>query len=104
MIDDTRNTKTTTIKVDIFGKEYSIRSNENSDLVVEVARFVDSKMREIDKGGHSSNPVQVAVLAAMNISADLFSAQRSKEEAFSDIDKRCKELIERISSAIHQDS
>lgn len=99
MIDDRKST----IKVNIFGKEYSIRSVENTEYVAEVARFVDSKMHEVDKSVATSNPLQVAVLAAMNITDEFFTERRKTEENISKVDERCKELSERISSVIHQD-
>ncbi len=102
MIDENRNSKST-IRVNIFGKEYSIRSNENTEYVAEVARFVDSKMIEVDRSIASSNPVQVAVLAAMNITDEFFSERKKTEDNLSKVDQRCKELIERISSVLHPD-
>ncbi|MCK5833184.1 cell division protein ZapA [bacterium] len=102
MIDENINSKST-MKINIFGKEYSIRSVENSDYVAEVARYVDSKMIEVDRSTASSNPVQVSVLAAMNITDEFFSERQKTQELFSTIDERCKELIERISSVIHQE-
>jgi cell division protein ZapA len=102
MIDENRTAKLT-IKVTIYGKEYSIRSNENPDYVAEVARFVDSKMVEVDRSGISSSPIQAAVLAAMNITDEYFKIRDNAGDSLSDMDERCKELIERISSVIQPD-
>ncbi len=102
MIDENRTIKST-IKVVIYGKEYSIRSNEDPDYVAKVARYVDSKMVEVDRSGVSSNPTQAAVLASMNITDEYFGDQKKTEELLSATNERCKKLVERISSVIQPD-
>lgn len=97
-MDDPRVKKT--IKVKIYGKEYSIRSYEDPEYVEEVARYIDSKMDEIARNGNYSNPIQVAVLAAMNVTDELFATRREKEELATSFKDKSFELVERISSAI----
>ncbi|MCD6501727.1 cell division protein ZapA [bacterium] len=102
MIDEKSATKST-IKVVIYGKEYSIISNEDPDYVAKVARYVDSKMMEVNRSGASSNPTQAAVLASMNITDEYFDDQKKFEELLSTVNERCKKLVERISSVIQPD-
>jgi len=101
MIDKAKNKKT--IKVKIYGKEYSIRSNEDPEYVEEVARYVDCKMAEVDKSGASTSPVQAAVLAAMNITDELFIERNSKSTDTEKIEERSKTLTEHITSVIESD-
>lgn len=101
MIDEKKNKST--IQVKIYGKEYTIRSTEDPDYVQEVARYVDSKMMEVDRSGESSSPIQVAVLAAMNITDELFAERNSAGGIVTDLDERSKELSERISSVLKSD-
>ncbi len=98
MIDEPQNK--ITIKVRIYGKEYSIRSSKEKEYVEEVARYVDNKMTEVDKSGVSSSPVQVAVLAAMNITDELFSEKLQDNSSVKEVEERAKKLAEKISSAL----
>ena len=92
-----------TIKVKIYGKEYSIRSSRDTEYVEEVARYVDNKMSDVDKSGISSSPVQVAVLAAMNITDELFDLKESGSFAVKDIEEKAKSLTDKINSALSED-
>jgi len=98
MADEKRNKRT--IQVKIYGKEYSIRSTEDPEIVEEVARYVDSKMTETHKGANSSSPVEAAVLAAMNITGELFHERALNEKLKSELDDRSRALVERISSML----
>jgi len=98
MIDEQENKRK--IKVKIYGKEYSIKSTEEPEYVEEIARYVDSKMMEVDRSGNPSNPVQVAVLAAMNITDELFAERNRESKTESNLDERSKDLAERISSVL----
>jgi cell division protein ZapA len=100
MIDEPKNK--TTIKVRIYGKEYSIRSSRSTEYVEEVARYVDNKMTEVDKSGVSSSPVQVAVLAAMNITDELLSIKMDGSSETKEVEDRAKNLIDRISSVLEE--
>ncbi len=101
MIDEPKNNKIT-IKVRIYGKEYSIRSSKDTEYVEEVARYVDNKMTEVDKSGVSSSPVQVAVLAAMNITDEFFSVKTQDSTAVKELEEKAKDLTEKINSALEE--
>lgn len=101
MIDEPKNNKIT-IKVRIYGKEYSIRSSKDTEYVEEVARYVDNKMTEVDKSGVSSSPVQVAVLTAMNITDELFSVKTQDSAEVKKLEEKAKALTEKINSALEE--
>ena len=66
------------VKVRIFGQEYSIRATTEEKYIKEVAAYVDKKMAEIQKSVPSGlNASKIAILAAMNISDELFYARRA---------------------------
>lgn len=101
MIDEPKKNKMT-IKVRIYGKEYSIKSSKDTEYVEEVARYVDNKMTEVDKGGISSSPVQVAVLAAMNITDELFGLKSKGSSTVKELEERSKDLTEKINSVLQE--
>jgi cell division protein ZapA len=72
----------TPIKVTIFSTEYPIQSEADPERVREVAKYVDSKMREIATVTSLRSATRVAILAALNIADELFKerdANRSVE-------------------------
>ena len=72
------------VKVRIYGQEYTISGERDEETIIEIADYVDGKMREISRFFSSSIPGSLAVLASINIADELFSAReetaRVKEE------------------------
>ena len=85
------------VNVRIFGQEYLIRASSNEDYIKEVAAYVDKKMHEVQRSVPSSmNASKIAILAAMNISDELFGARRGEYSFKGEVESKVKSLIERI--------
>ncbi len=57
------------ITVEIYGKQYMLASQQNSEYVEQVAQKVDSLMKEI--GGGSLNDLNCSILASMTLADEL---------------------------------
>ena len=68
-----------TTTVEIFGQTYNVRGEGDPNYLTELARFVDSRMREVAAKVATVDPMKIAILAALNI-ADEFSRSRKKHE------------------------
>jgi len=64
--------------ITIFGQEYTIRGGDDPKYVQEIARYLDSRMREVSRNASQVSTVRVAILAALNITDELFR-ERGKE-------------------------
>ena len=64
----------------------------DTEYIETVAKYVDSKMREIDKTGNLKSALRVAILAALNIADELFKERRSKEQMLAELDNKTKSL------------
>ena len=85
------------VNVRIFGQEYPIRASSNEEYIKEVASYVDKKMHEVQRSVPSSmNASKIAILAAMNISDELFGARRGEYSFKGEVESKVKSLIERI--------
>ena len=92
------------IKVHIFGEEYRIRSEfedaheaeEFRRHVLEVARYVDQKMREMAERSANRSPKNVAVLVALNVTDELLKLRKNNEDELSRISHQADSLIERL--------
>lgn len=65
--------------VEIFGATYNVRGEGDPDYLTELARFVDSRMRDVASQVATVDPLKIAILAALNI-ADEFSRYRRQRE------------------------
>ena len=61
---DARSDSTT---VEIFGQTYNVRGEGDPDYLTELARFVDSRMREVAAEVATVDTAKIAILAALNI-------------------------------------
>lgn len=61
-------------KVSIFGENYTIRSDESPDLIVQAADLVDSTMKEIACNTHF-DAKSIAVLAALRLAYQVNSCE-----------------------------
>ena len=83
------------VTVEIFGEQYRIGGDPKQ--VQQVAEYVDKKMEEVVGSQKGRMPkTQVAMLAAMEITAELFRVM-SERKAFTD---RAHESIERLTQLV----
>ncbi|HDP98908.1 MAG TPA: cell division protein ZapA [bacterium] len=66
------------LKVNIYGTEYPIKGSTDTEYIKKVAKYVDHKMREVDTGLTVDSSLKVAILAALNITDELFR-ERDRE-------------------------
>lgn len=80
------------VRVQVFGQEYLIKSDEEEEYVRAVARLVDERMRQVAATTASASSLSVAVLAALNLAGDYL---RNKKE----VEDRSRHLITLIEEA-----
>lgn len=64
--------KSKQIKVDIFGKTYTLKGDSESGYVEKIAGYVDQKMRALSDNSELVDSSKIAILAALNIADELF--------------------------------
>lgn len=69
----------TVVKVSIVGDEYSIRSDETPEHTREVAAYLDKAIRKVMQNGPVDTH-KAAILAALQITDELFKARDGSEE------------------------
>ena len=89
-----------TTSVEIFGQSYNVRGEGDPDYLTELARFVDSRMREVAAQVSTVDPVKIAILAALNI-ADEFSRYRKERESAKGVwAEKTEELSNRLTDIV----
>ena len=90
---------TQTIRVEIYNQNYSIRSDGDNEYIMDLAAYVDTKMREISSGTMTVDSLKVAILAALHIADELHqvqSSQRHNDMQLSSRSSECSELLDRV--------
>ena len=83
-------------KINIFGDEYALKSDETSEHMAQAASMIDVTMRDIDQKISIGDAKKIAVLAALRIASKLLHLQEEIE-----LNKqREADLVSRIESDI----
>jgi cell division protein ZapA len=96
---DTTTTPPPTIRVEIYNQTYNIRSDGDTEYIIQLAEFVDSRMREISSGTLTVDSLKVAILAALHIADELHRLKHLHEQADSQLATRsseCAEMLDRL--------
>src|SRR5882762_5527646 len=92
-------TTTPTVRVEIYKQTYNIRSDGDTEYIIQLAEFVDSRMREISSGTLTVDSLKVAILAALHIADELHRLKHLYEQADSQLAARsgeCSEMLDRL--------
>ncbi|HID28319.1 MAG TPA: cell division protein ZapA [Methanosarcinales archaeon] len=88
-----------TVKIEVFGQEYSIKSDDgDEDHVKRIAQYVNEKIKDILSNTEVTTRFNVAILAALNVAHDYFSLKEDHEKLIEAIESRSKKLIQYIDS------
>ncbi|NOX42954.1 MAG: cell division protein ZapA [Gammaproteobacteria bacterium] len=89
------------VTVRIMDKEFCVSCpNEERDGLVESARLLDKKMREIRDSRRVIGADRIAVIAALNIAHELIETSSKKEQGGSEFDLRIKSIQEKVETAL----
>jgi cell division protein ZapA len=87
------------IHVEIHGQRYAIKSDLEPQYIAELAGYLDEKMRATSRELASSDPLRVAVIAALNVADELFHLRQDSQGADTRLRARAAE-IERLVDAV----
>ena len=71
--------KKTSVKVEILGESYSIRSEADPEHTRAVAQHLDRSIRQILSGGAVIEANRAAILAALQITSELFLEREANQ-------------------------
>lgn len=90
------------VRVEILGREYTVKSDEEPARVEKIAAYVNQKIREISGGPQTVSTLNAAILAALNIADDYFRLLEEKGSRRQDYASRTESLIERIDARMRK--
>jgi cell division protein ZapA len=90
--------------VEIFGQRLGLRADGDAARLQEIARFVDSRMREVADRSSSVDTVKIAVLTALNIADELFQERETDQDVRQKrLEKQAERLVEKLDQAMRPD-
>src|SRR6516165_6007515 len=82
------------VSVEITGQRYPIRTGLDAEYVARIAAYVDERMRAVGDATPTGDPVRLAVLAALNITDELFRCRETSRARSGEIAERAHEIEE----------
>ena len=81
------------IRVSIFGRDYSVKGGSDEEYIRTLAAHVDSVMRDVvDKTGALSSG-RVAILAALNIADEMYKEREYFKEFAEELAQKLGEVL-----------
>jgi len=91
----------TKVTLRIAGREYTIIGDDPEEHIERIGLYVDKKMREIIGKSTRVNTATVSVLAAINLTDELFKAKASEKKFKSELTE-AKKSIESLQANIQE--
>jgi cell division protein ZapA len=85
--------------ITILGQELSVASDSEDEQVAEVVQFLSKKVDEVLHSGNGLKTLNVAILAALNISEELIKLKGVNRELCDQLENRAEKLIQLIEEA-----
>src|SRR6185436_19622550 len=95
-------TEPDTLSVTIFGSEYKIKGAD-PDYIGEVAKYVDAKMRELERRLSSGSPAKIAILTSLNIADELFRQRNERERLVTDLKGKARNLGSALDACLREE-
>jgi cell division protein ZapA len=81
------NSSSQSINITIFGDEYSIKGDVDSETTKKVALYVNEKVVDTCKKSASNNRLRIAILSALNIAGELFESRLETQRVQQQLDE-----------------
>ncbi|MFH1213152.1 MAG: cell division protein ZapA [Candidatus Neomarinimicrobiota bacterium] len=91
------------VRVNIYGQEYTVKAKADRAYIISVANYVNEKMEEVETSLRTvQTPVRVAILAAMNITDELFTSNQEKDKIVSTVEEKAGFLVDLIDEKVDE--
>jgi len=87
------------VTVEIHGQRYAVKSDLDQAYIVELAAYLDQKMRLAAEELSSADSLRVAIIAALNLADELYRARADNAGVGDQVQDKTAEL-ERLLDAV----
>jgi len=92
------------VRIEVYGKEYTIRSSEGPEVTMRYAKYIDDTMKDISHKTGAFDATKIATLALLQITHELFALRSQKGSDDADFALRMNQLNEKIDAALADSS
>jgi len=96
------NNRNEVTRVNIFGREYTIRGAGSPAYIAEIAHYVDMKMRQMTDNATMASTAKVAIFAALNIADELYQKREQAQEQEESLAGEVSHLTDRIEQVLSE--
>lgn len=90
------------VTVEIGGQRYPIRSGLDPGYVIELAAYVDQKMRAASDAAPTTDMLSLAILVALNLADECFRARQKQSVSHGELHERTlriEQLVDQVLGA-----
>jgi cell division protein ZapA len=91
------------VRVEILGREYLVKSEEDPARIERIAAYVNQKIREISGGAQTVSTLNAAILTALNIADEYFKVLEERGSRGKTFESKAEHLIEMIDARIRKE-
>lgn len=85
-----------TVTIEVYGKEFTIKTSEDPEATRKYARYIDTRMKEIGKRTGAFDVNRIATLALLSITHELFATRNQMDKDNEEFSRRMKNLLDKI--------
>ncbi len=93
-------TEGTKVRVSIFGQTYTIKGETPPSYIQGLADYLNEKMIDVSSNIPKGTALQIAILAALNITDEYFQMKKLKSENVSTVEEKASRLISMLDEGL----
>jgi cell division protein ZapA (FtsZ GTPase activity inhibitor) len=88
------------VTIEILGHQYSIRTDGDEGYVQRIADYLNNKSREVMETTKTVTTLDVVIMAAINLTDELFQERAAKEALCRSVEEESRRLIHEIEAHV----
>ena len=97
-----KDAQNASVRVEIFDQAYNLRGSD-PEYILNLAEYVDAKMRAVASATNTIDTARLAVLAALNIADEYHLLKRKQDNGATDYQKRAHLLADALDEVLGED-
>ncbi len=96
-----QNARDNLLSVEIYGQTYNVRAGKDPSYIQSLAAHVNECMQQIAETTNTIDSLKVAILAALNITADYFQVREEHQKENELIEKKSGDLLALLEGGVN---
>jgi cell division protein ZapA (FtsZ GTPase activity inhibitor) len=88
------------ISIELFGQSYKLKASGEVSEPEELAEYVTEQVEKARGASGDASKFDALILTVLSIANDYFEMRRSRQSLLSDIEDRCRVLIDHVDAHI----